>query len=634
MPRRGEYTEPTPAPRESGQQLAHIGLRQVVPESGRRSPVVFDPSRYRCAALATELADEWVAYSQLSQVSQGQVVAYRRSIRRFAAYADLHSDDPSALSLARDIPDLALVIHEWCRALTTEFGEGSTSPWSYASDLRTLIRFRAARDDATVAASVRRLLSTPVPVAYGRCDELDEFTRQEKHALIRAAWDQVRAVEKRLGRGRALLASALGHPEQHGWHSPANLLWALDNGTATFAQIRPRVPQLSSAPAQLVEIVKQGGVQPTDRLFYHQLMVALVALLYPRHEDLQAFRLLLVAATGHAPEELTGLHVKDVEFTPSGVRLAMDKQRAGWTRHRQFDAPVPTPHPETGALNAPDLMRRLLAVTEKARLAVGEAGRERIFQWGAVTFGGTLTVRPFASNGASASTFGRWVAARGLTVSKPVDIRRMRKSVKVEKAIARRGVVADIADDHTFQTFMGHYAHGTTLHVISGNVVNRAQRRWLDTALHGPVIVDDEAAGQLNEPNARAALGISDEQAQQIITGQLDMGVTSCRDPFASPYSKAGELCAVAPLRCLECTNAFILPSNLPQLLLFARHLQRLRLQLTPQHFHALWGQSYANLKAAIDERTPNEITLARRQIEEQGLTLQLPLGAHAEFDQ
>ena len=82
------------------------------------------------------------------------------------------------------------------------------------------------------------------------------------------------------------------------------------------------------------------------------------------------------------------------------------------------------------------------------------------------------------------------------------------------------------------------------------------------------------------------------------------MGLTQCSDPHNSPYGRPGELCPVAPLRCLECRNAWVLPSHLPQLLLFADHLDRLRLRLSPQHFAQLWGQSHANLQAVLAERT------------------------------
>lgn len=218
-------------------------------------------------------------------------------------------------------------------------------------------------------------------------------------------------------------------------------------------------------------------------------------------------------------------------------------------------------------------------------------------------------------------------------MSAPVDLRRIRKSGKVEKVIAARGVVSDVADDHTVETFTGHYAHGTTVHVISGHVVNQAQHTWFAAAVNGPITLDEAAVEGLEDSEALDALGITGEQAGQIIAGELDMGVTSCRDPFDSPYSKRGDLCAVAPLRCLECRNAFVLPSNLPQLLLFSDHLQQLRLRLSPPHFHAIWGQSLTNLHAVLAERKVVEINAARSQIRDEALSLQLPLAARTEFD-
>lgn len=203
----------------------------------------------------------------------------------------------------------------------------------------------------------------------------------------------------------------------------------------------------------------------------------------------------------------------------------------------------------------------------------------------------------------------------------------------MEKAITFGGRISDIADDHSEQTFRGHYAHGTTLRVIAGEVITAAQRRWRDTALAGPTVLDEHAAGSLADPQAAEVLGLAPAEVEALRSGQLNMGVTDCADPFASPFGRPGQLCPVAPLRCLECRNAVILPSNLPQLLMFAEHLHRLRQRLSPPHFHLLWGQSQANLTAALAERTPAEIATARRQITDQGLTLHLPLAATTEFD-
>jgi hypothetical protein len=76
-----------------------------------------------------------------------------------------------------------------------------------------------------------------------------------------------------------------------------------------------------------------------------------------------------------------------------------------------------------------------------------------------------------------------------------------------------------------------------------------------------------------------------------------------------------------------------VLPSNLPQLLLFAEHLERLRLRLSPQHFAQLWGQSHANLQAVLADRTDEEKALGRKHIDAGEAFLQLPLAASVEFD-
>jgi hypothetical protein len=182
--------------------------------------------------------------------------------------------------------------------------------------------------------------------------------------------------------------------------------------------------------------------------------------------------------------------------------------------------------------------------------------------------------------------------------------------------------------------FHGHYAHGTTLRVIAGHVITFAQQRWFSEAINGPTVLTAEAEQALSEPQAPAVLGLSPGQVDDLRSGALDMGVSACRDPFDSPFGRPGNLCPVAPLRCLECRHALVLPSNLPQLLLLSDHLDQLRHRLTPQHFHAAWGQSHANLAAVLADRTDAEIALARNQIAVGEARLHLPLPAHVEFDQ
>jgi hypothetical protein len=249
-----------------------------------------------------------------------------------------------------------------------------------------------------------------------------------------------------------------------------------------------------------------------------------------------------------------------------------------------------------------------------------------------VTGGYELRIVRWDSNQPRAR-FVDWLAQADVTVDGAPDIRRLRKSTKVEKAIAFGGRVADAANDHHEETFRGHYAQGTTLRVLSGQVISTTQDHWFRQAVDGPAALTDSKASVLEQPGGFDALGLTSQEAEDLRQGALDMGVTGCRDHYDSPYSPQGQLCAVAPLRCLECRNAWVLPCHLPQLLLFADHLDRLRNRLTPQHFVAVWGQSYVNLHAVLAERTDDEKALARKHIDAEDIGLHLPMAANVEFD-
>jgi hypothetical protein len=432
------------------------------------------------------------------------------------------------------------------------------------------------------------------------------------------------------------LAARGRHPAEHGWTVKTNLLWGLAHQRVSPLDIRANLPIVYRWPAELRACIEQSDRAVIPGLAKLTLVRWLVSQLYPTHLDLHAYRVLLVAATGHAPEEVTGLADSDVEFFPSGVRLTLTKRRAQQVRHRTFGTEASDsdnepadfndrPHREVAAI-----IRHLMHVTAQARVRAPDAGG-RLFVAASVTQGYELRLARWAPNKERAG-FVDWLAAAGVAVDGAADIRRLRKSTKVEKAMAFGGRIADVANDHHEQVFRGHYAQGTTLRMMSGRVIAASQNHWFTMALEGPTVLTSSTE-VLDAPDHVAALSLTIEQAEDIRRGALDMGVTQCSDPHNSPYGRPGELCPVAPLRCLECRNAWVLPSNLPQLLLFADHLDRLRLRLSPQHFAQMWGQSHANLQAVLAERTDEEKALARKHIDAGRVGLHLPLAANVEFD-
>lgn len=644
MPRRGERTRDFTEPVEEERlpRLGGIWELKVSTAHGRKARVKVDTTGFTCRRLADELAAELADYVELKRPHPTGVFTYRRGLLDLCSFVDREAGpEAAACSLARSEPDVSFYIREWIRTLPEQFEEGSTRPYILAADVLSLIRFRGQHPERMLTPAVQRVLTTAIPTGFSRTQrQLEEFTRAEKRELVRAAWTDIRHLKRRLERGRELVGEG-ADPRTAGWNSLANLAFGLANDLVSPLEIWRALPGHRSWQPELKEIFDFTGVRFNPNMGRYLLTIAIASLLYPRNIDLQSFRVLLVAATGHAPEEVAYLTEDDVEFVPGGVRLRLVKRRAHKIRYREFKEmgeESQVVHPDRAGLSTAEILRTLIEVTAGSRRR-STAQKPYLFIRGSVIphtdnshQRGELSFRPFEPVGRGGG-LDEWMERTGATVAGKMDIRRLRKSTKVEKTLAFRGLVSDAADDHTEQVFWGHYAHGTTLRTMAGHTINRAQTDWLQRALAGPVVLDEQAADQLGDPEVLDTLGLDAKQAEDIIQGELDMGVSSCRDPYQSPYSPAGELCAVAPLRCLECTNAFVLPSNLPQLLLFAQHLESLAARLDPRVFHRAWGQSRTNLEAVLADILPADLDRARRQITDQGLQLQLPLSSFVEFD-
>lgn len=632
MPRRGEHRSGFPTARAPKPDIPRIGIRQVtVPRNGQQAMksatvvLSFHPEALRCAGLAAELADEWVELVQVGRLREGASRGYLSAMRSLLNYVDAQVPNAAKASLAGAEPDLHYAVTEWVRILPSKYAPGSRMPGWHAGRVRTLIARRAEHPDRPLVGHLNGWIEGAVGVRRGGSTELDEFNRAEKMKLIRVAWAARRATEARIRVGRELAATG----------TPVGAPWALENLLAAIAsdrnaceEILARLRNMNAIPPTLRRLAPEGSSRRANRA----LVRSLVAQLFVTSMDLHAYRILLMAATGRAPEEVTGLTEDDIEFQPQGVTITFAKGRAHARMRQAFSsdaAPAGRLHPVGARLDAAEILRALLELNRPLADLMGIQPvplflRAWVPQSSLVV--GLLTRM-------QGPTFTDWLRVHDVTVTGVADIRRLRKSTKVEKVLTFGGRISDVADDHSEQTFRGHYAHGTTLRVIAGEVITTAQRRWLDKALAGPTVLDEQAAKSLTDPKAAAVLGLSPAEVEALRTGQLDMGVTDCTDPFASPFGRRGQLCPVAPLRCLECRNAFVLPSNLPQLLLFADHLDQLALKLEPRHFHALWGQSRANLTEVLASRTDAELVQARQQIAENGIVLHLPLASRVEFD-
>ncbi|MGW8992532.1 hypothetical protein ACWGRF_21720 [Streptomyces zhihengii] len=588
-----------------------------------------------------QLADEWVEYVAATAITAHAKV-YVMAIHHFCLYIDEKlGPEAEAVSLA-DHGFFDLLIG-WELSLPESYAPSSTYPSVLAAALRLLIVRRDDHSDRAVAPDLARWARGPALLAAGKKTERDEFSRSEKQALVRTAWQSVHAIRKRLDEGWAL-AEQGQHPDVGSWTSIADLLYGLANEEITPDDVRRHIPPPREWPPELLAFATRPGQDLVPQSARQQLVRQLFARLYPHTFDLHAFRVLLMDATGYTSEEVTGFGENQVEFLPKGVRLSLLKNRAGLLRHRAFrDQPAPADGPQPQSANADQVtmdrprreasavVRQLLDITARTRAKAPHV-TDTLFVAAAVSSRFTAEFGKWDPQ--SRVNFSHWLDAMGVAIKGDRHIGRLRKSVKVEKAIVTEGRISDAADDHTEEAFASHYAQGTTLRILSGRTIATAQQHWFDNALarvDGPTVVPDSSTGV--DHDLLKDTGLSAEEAEAILAGQLDMGVSYCKDPYQGPYSRPGELCAVAPLRCLECRNAWILPSNLPQLLLFERHLERLRVILAPPVFARLWGQSWVNLRAVLEDRTPEEIALALKHIEAGQAVLDLPMAANTEFD-
>lgn len=641
MPRRGRREGPSAAIARTVRPLetSRIGVRELT-GTGRSGPwrYAVDPSAFSCGLLVAQLADEWITHAEVTGVRHPGKSA--TAIRRFGSFVDGWAREHGAVAgevrLDGGPVNVAELVFGWEQDLQREFSPPSTVPYDQTSRLLALIAQRAARDP-DVPETLRAKAAAPATMSKTTCTPLDEFSQAERLALREAARRDVRLLEERLAHGRTLLARG-DDPREAGWERLENLVWAADAGILSVEALRPHLSlKVGGWPACFLELARTAGiVAPGPHVGVAELVLAVAKLLYPQEVDLQPLRVLLLLEMGDCtPEELLDLTVDGVEFTDGGVRVRQTKARAGRTRNHLHTSDDVRLERGAGQWDVPGLLRRLLAVTADARRWLGQ---EWLFT--AVEFRGT-GCRRIGPGRAAFTGDGRrlthWIARHdeadghpALTISRPHDARRLRKTAKTTRVVALGGSLTDLAaDDHHIEVFRTHYAHGTTAHVLAGRAVNRAQTQVF-RKITRPLFVPADAEQSLASEPVAAEAGMNAPMAAAMTAGELDMGLVNCRDPYASPFTAAGRACHVAPAMCMRCRNAVVFTSHLPRLVRLAEHIETMRLRMPPPHWQAVWG-TQAKALAELFEQCTDQMPQARRQAA--ALHLDLPLGMRTEYD-
>ncbi|MFD4611358.1 hypothetical protein ACFWOT_25380 [Streptomyces sp. NPDC058440] len=641
MARRGER-RPRPAARAKTAPATPtaIGIRSRAEITRNLTMTAkIDPGAFQCPALAAQLADAWLDHATKNALRR--TASQRAAVVQFCDFAGPHlaalGHDPAGVRLESGHVDLTEVIYAWEEHLPTRYPMQSSMPYYLATALLNLID-HAARRNPRIPDKLRDRAEGSTVLPKNGDQVLDEFTNRERLALKQHAMEDIRALEKRLADGRELLKAGQD-PRIGGWRSTANLLWAARHDILTTDNLRDNLPAHSRNWPQELRDVRQS--QSGHGAGRRGLVVGVSRLLFPREIDLHPFRvLLLLAMTDCTPEELHHLALDEIEFNAEGARIVQTKNRAERIRadfHLADFTTTPDEALETaffeggGRWDVPGLLRRLIAVNDLTREAFDSA--PWLFTAVETVKQGSLEAR-FAALLNPGRRFTDWISAHDqLDISRPHDTRRLRKTSKTTRVAALGGTLSDLAgDDHHIQVFAGHYAHGTTAHTLAARAVTSAQRKVFDRLLAKPVLVLPDAEQHLGEEETADALGITLDQGKALREGELDMGLTNCKEPMNSPHTGPGKPCHVAPAMCMVCPNAVVFVSQMPRLLLFADHVERMRHRLAPPVWQQHWGAK-AKALAELFEECAEHIPAAREQIAAGGVDLDLPLGMRTEYD-
>jgi hypothetical protein len=204
-----------------------------------------DPSLFRCSVLVAELADEAVAYTRKASLRRPD--GYFTAVRDIGTFLDVHLPavgcDPAEAAVAGRRVDLIEALFQWEGDLLTRHGLRSAEPYRKAASVLALIGMRAERDP-DVPENHRRRAAGPPTYKRRQSEVLDEYSKEERLALQKAARADIRALEERLARGRRLLKAG-ADPRLEGWVDLSNLVWAATSGLLTTparSSTCPRAP--------------------------------------------------------------------------------------------------------------------------------------------------------------------------------------------------------------------------------------------------------------------------------------------------------------------------------------------------------------------------------------------------------
>ncbi len=584
---------------------------------GRNRSARIEPDRYVASRLIAELADAWKGYADTASLAPGTVVRQACVTRNLGDFLTLDAD--RFLTMSGDGTAVARRLHDWESAMVAKFPPPSVRAKDLGMELRNQVHRYLLSNGISEGVITDWANGNVLDGRPAQGLPLDEFSNAERLDLVRTCRQIVRDTEDRLALGDALLREG-GDPRIEGWDSVPNVLWALRN-LPYEAEFHNRLV----GKGRQIDLLEIPGVSPVEHgRKLPPMLTAVGSLLVPGPEYQLAVRVLFHLRTGWAPDETGGLHRRDIEFDTDVVRVRATKARAQRVRWHS----LPSPQSDSWGWKAGDLLRRSAHALRHAHAMTPD--ETRFWVVGCRTTSERqdheyphFVIRPNQFH----LTLSQLIESHGLSISKPHDMRRLRKTVKSARAALLGTLAGGAGDDHSVEVFRGHYAQTTTVHTIAAQTVLRAQLKVVEHASQGPTFVNASAAEIAALPAASGLRDVAEAVVAETPTEKM-LTITACKDPHDGPMTEAGMLCHASPSMCLQCRNAIVFRDHLPRLIAYQGALDAIAKNTHPTVFNEVYGQQSVNLEAILATFPADQVEAARNI----GADLHRPLGERAEL--
>ncbi|HLW01597.1 MAG TPA: hypothetical protein VKT82_23270 [Ktedonobacterales bacterium] len=541
-----------------------------------------DFSSEQCEQVARELLSALAAICKFGNRinTSGSAFAYVQTIHIFLRFLkQRHLAPYNLLSVTQFSKEDIDAFEDYLRACAIR--ESSNTPYRHMNRLVLLLREWMRLFPHPVSDSLRERLVYSVNGGIGKHQPRNGYSPLVAEAIRTVCKKEIpRIVQRITVEGEELLA--LGQdPEVDGWKKPQNVLWAIaQHGMVASRNVKP--------PLQL------------KRLY---------PLLYPSLRDLVPFWVLLTLTTDIPIESLKDLKIDCLKnATKDSVEVRYLKRRAHgheWQTVRVRDGGIFTPG---------GLIRLLIKITQRIRTHLNTDVLCLGF------YNSLQTSLLHIGRGLGSPIIKRFTLDHDLRdeQGKPLELHltRLRKTRRAERYVATQGNLEDFSGTiHTLAVAGDHYGDIPALRQAHEDTIERALQVAYREATSTILTPADEQELLLDPAKAPERLGIATQQVAEILTGEHDLWLASCKDFFDSPFGTRGTGCPVPYWGCLDCPNAVITSRKLPAILAFLNFLVRERDVLPEVEWAARFGHSFQRIVHQILPAFPEAIIASARAI-------------------